>query len=52
MSQVDCHRPELQLESPPERPLHRPPALTQVHLHDGWAARCIASPYAGPSSRS
>jgi len=43
---------ELRLESPPERPLHCPPALTQVYLHDGRAVRRIASHYAEPPPRA
>jgi hypothetical protein len=38
---------ELWLDSPPEHPLHCPPALTQVYFHDGRVVRRIISRYAG-----
>ena len=37
---------ELWLDSPPDHPLHCPPAATQVHLHDGEATRRIVTHYA------
>ena len=37
---------ELWLDSPPEQPLHCPPAVTQVHTHDGRRTRRILSHYA------
>ncbi len=37
---------ELWLDSPPEHPLHCPPALTQIHFHDGHTTHRIASHYA------
>jgi RNA polymerase sigma factor (sigma-70 family) len=37
---------ELLLESPPEQPLHCPPAVTQVHLHDGGRTHRLVSHYA------
>jgi RNA polymerase sigma factor (sigma-70 family) len=37
---------ELWLDSPPEQPLHCPPAATQVHFHDGRATNRIVSYYA------
>ena len=37
---------ELWLDSPPDQPLHCPPAATQVHLHDGEATRRIVTHYA------
>jgi RNA polymerase sigma factor (sigma-70 family) len=42
---------EVWLDSPPEQPLHCPPALTQVHFHDGHVTRRIASHYAHRPSR-
>ena len=35
---------ELMLQSPPEQPLHCPPAVTQVHLHHGGRAPTGSSP--------
>lgn len=37
---------ELWLDSPPEQPLHCPPAVTQVHFHNGHTIQRIASHYA------
>jgi RNA polymerase sigma factor (sigma-70 family) len=37
---------ELWLDSPPEQPLHCPPALTQIHFHNGQTTQRIASHYA------
>jgi RNA polymerase sigma factor (sigma-70 family) len=37
---------ELWLDSPPQQPLHCPPAATQVHFHDGRATKRIVSYYA------
>jgi RNA polymerase sigma factor (sigma-70 family) len=37
---------ELWLDSPPENPLHCPPAVTQVQFHDGGVVRRIATHYA------
>jgi sigma-70-like protein len=37
---------EMWLDSPPEQPLHCPPGLTQVRLHDGHATKRIVSYYA------
>jgi RNA polymerase sigma-70 factor (ECF subfamily) len=38
---------ELMLESPPEQPLHCPPAVTQVHLHDAGRTHRLVSHYSG-----
>ncbi len=43
---------ELWLDSPPEQPLHCPPALTQVYFHDGRVVTRIASHYAGRSTEA
>jgi RNA polymerase sigma-70 factor (ECF subfamily) len=40
---------ELWLDSPPDDPLHCPPAVTQVHTHDGRMTRRIVSYYASVS---
>jgi RNA polymerase sigma-70 factor, ECF subfamily len=40
---------ELWLDSPPDDPLHCPPAVTQVHTHDGGVSRRIVSHYASVS---
>jgi RNA polymerase sigma-70 factor (ECF subfamily) len=40
---------ELWLDSPPGDPLHCPPAVTQVHTHDGGVSRRIVSHYASVS---
>ena len=37
---------ELWLDSPPEHPLHCPPAMTQVQFHDGGVVHRIATHYA------
>jgi RNA polymerase sigma-70 factor (ECF subfamily) len=37
---------ELWLDSPPDQPLHCPPATTQVHFHDGRMTRRIVAHYA------
>jgi hypothetical protein len=37
---------ELLLDSPPERPLHCPPAVTQVHFHDAGRTHRLVSHYA------
>jgi RNA polymerase sigma factor (sigma-70 family) len=37
---------ELQLDSPPDQPLHCPPAMTQVQFHDGRVTHRIATRYA------
>jgi hypothetical protein len=37
---------ELWLDNPPEQPLHCPPAVTQVHFHDGRLTHRIVSHYA------
>ena len=37
---------ELVLESPPEQPLHCPPAVTQVHFHDAGRTHRLVSHYA------
>jgi hypothetical protein len=37
---------ELMLESPPEQPLHCPPAVTQVHLHHAGRTHRLVSHYA------
>ena len=37
---------ELLLESPPEQPLHCPPAVTQVHFHDSGRTHRLVSHYA------
>jgi hypothetical protein len=37
---------EAWLESPPEQPLHCPPALTQIHFHRGGPTSRIISHYA------
>jgi RNA polymerase sigma-70 factor (ECF subfamily) len=41
---------EVWLDSPPDQPLHCPPALTQVHIHHGAVTRQILSHYAQPPS--
>ena len=41
---------ELRLDNPTDRPLHCPPALTQLHFHDGRRIQRIASHYALDSS--
>jgi RNA polymerase sigma factor (sigma-70 family) len=44
---------ELWLDSPPDQPLHCPPALTQVHFHRGGPTSRIVSHYAPrPASRT
>jgi RNA polymerase sigma-70 factor, ECF subfamily len=40
---------ELWLDSPPDDPLHCPPAVTQVHIQDGCVSRRIVSHYASVS---
>jgi RNA polymerase sigma factor (sigma-70 family) len=40
---------ELWLDSPPDYPFHCPPAVTQVHAHDGRRTRRIMSHYASVS---
>jgi RNA polymerase sigma-70 factor (ECF subfamily) len=37
---------ELWLDNPPDRPLHCPPAATQVHFHDGHATHRVVAHYA------
>jgi hypothetical protein len=37
---------EAWLDSPPERPLHCPPALTQIHFHRDGPTTRIVSHYA------
>jgi RNA polymerase sigma-70 factor (ECF subfamily) len=37
---------DLLLESPPEQPLHCPPAVTQVHFHDAGRTHRLVSHYA------
>ena len=37
---------ELLLDSPPEQPLHCPPAVTQVHFHDGGRTHRLVCHYA------
>ena len=37
---------ELLLESPPEQPLHCPPAVTQVHFHEAGRTHRLVSHYA------
>lgn len=43
---------EVRLESPPERPLHCPPAVTQVHFREGHATRRLVSHYAEHPARA
>ncbi len=43
---------EVRLESPPERPLHCPPAVTQVHFREGRATRRLVSHYAEHPARA
>jgi RNA polymerase sigma-70 factor (ECF subfamily) len=43
---------EMWLDSPPEQPLHCPPALTQVHFHDGRRIQRVTSHYAARPSAS
>jgi len=40
---------EIMLLSPPEQPLHCPPAVTQVHLHSGGRTHRMICHYAAPS---
>ena len=37
---------ELLLDSPPEQPLHCPPAVTQLHFHDAGRTHRLISHYA------
>jgi RNA polymerase sigma-70 factor (ECF subfamily) len=37
---------ELLLDSPPEQPLHCPPAVTFIHFHDGRTTRRVTTHYA------
>ena len=37
---------ELWLDSPPDQPLHGPPATTQVHFHDGHSTHRVVAHYA------